>query len=123
MEFNDRRAKTKFHIITPSDTVHSSHGTYQGAISALQPLAPSGHWLADNAEASLTVPGFNTQHHTTCDYCNKPATHISRDSGEPLCSSCGKDQYDHPRESLSKLTPRTVKMYGRGNPSSHLFEG
>jgi hypothetical protein len=50
----------------------------------------------------------------TCDYCAKPATHISRDGGEPYCMDCGKANYDRPREELAKLTPRTLKMYGRG---------
>lgn len=111
MEFNDRSAKTKFHVLA-GGAVHSSYGNYQDAAAAQRGLP--GTKISDNATAAHEVPGFNPAQHTTCDYCAKPATHISRDGGEPYCASCGKANYDKPREALAKLTPKTVRMYGRG---------
>lgn len=119
MEFTDRRAKTKFHILTSSaggTSVHSSFGSYPDAAQALESQRrelPSGSWIGGNHDAESLVAGFSPATHTTCDYCNKPATHISREGGEPYCASCGKANYDKPREALAKLTPKTVRMYGR----------
>jgi hypothetical protein len=49
-----------------------------------------------------------------CDYCDRPAGLIGRDSGDVLCRSCGRDQYADLRHSLAKLTPTTGRRY---NPS------
>lgn len=51
----------------------------------------------------------------TCDYCDQPATKITRDGGEPLCVGCGREQYDSPKDSLSALTLATFATYGRQN--------
>lgn len=81
-----------------------------GAINANDLMhGDRGHQSGDGGGSSGAAGGSHI-----CEYCDKPATHISRDSGEALCKGCGTSQYDSPKESLAKLTPKTMKMYGRG---------
>lgn len=48
-----------------------------------------------------------------CHYCTQVATHITRESGEPICLTDAKDQYEDWRHAVSKYTERTRKMYQR----------
>ena len=48
-----------------------------------------------------------------CEYCDQPATLIGRDTADQLCATCGAEQYAHPAHSLARLSPTTLRRYGR----------
>ncbi|MEO6733771.1 MAG: hypothetical protein ABIN01_21285 [Ferruginibacter sp.] len=70
---------------------------------------PGGSLLADDVTMPIDGRCREVWRQPICDYCDKVAGLIQRDGTDILCTGCGREQYEYPKESLSPLTPETYR--------------
>jgi hypothetical protein len=93
--WHERETFGEHHLITPDGTDLST-----------------GYMLARDLCPAVVRPAVGER--VICEYCDQPATRITRDSGEPLCDPCVKEQYGNDwRAASAVLTRRTRERYQR----------
>lgn len=104
-------------IITVTYWMNGTDGTREQRFN-LAELGADGVTMAAacirtvNASDTLTLAGRTID--AICDYCDQPATRITREGAEVLCRECTHDQYSDPKISVSPLAVATLQTYGMG---------